>query len=41
MQRINTGVFKKPREVMENIFGVTEYLRRQILARGGDATGRR
>ena len=37
MQRINTAVFKKPLEVMENIFGVTEYLRRQILARGGDA----
>ncbi len=37
LQRINTAVFKKPLEVMENIFGVTEYLRRQILARGGDA----
>ena len=37
IQRINTGVFKAPRAVMENIFGVTEYLRRKILARGGDA----
>ena len=37
IQRINTGVFKDPRAVMENIFGVTEYLRRKILARGGDA----
>ena len=37
IQRINTGVFKKPKDVMENIFGVTEYLRRRILARGGDA----
>ncbi len=37
IQRINTQVFKKPREVMENIFGVTEYLRRRILAQGGDA----
>ncbi len=36
IQRLNTDVFKKPREVMENIFGVTEYLRRRILARGGD-----
>ncbi len=36
IQRINTSVFKKPWEVMENIFGVTEYLRRRILARGGD-----
>lgn len=25
IQRINTEVFKKPREVMENIFGVTEF----------------
>ena len=37
IQRINTSVFKKPKDVMENIFGVTEYLRRRILARGGDA----
>ena len=37
IQRINTEVFKNPHEVMENIFGVTEYLRRQILERGGDA----
>ena len=37
LQKLNTNVFKKPREVMENIFGVTEYLRSQILARGGDA----
>ena len=37
IQRINTEVFKKPQEVMENIFGVTEYLRARILARGGDA----
>lgn len=37
IQRINTTVFKNPREVMENIFGVTEYLRQRILARGGDA----
>ena len=37
IQRINTEVFKNPHDVMENIFGVTEYLRRRILARGGDA----
>ena len=36
LQRINTHVFKKPREVMENIFGVTEYLRQSIRAVGGD-----
>lgn len=37
IQRINTQVFKNPRQVMENIFAVTGYLRRRILARGGDA----
>lgn len=37
IQRINTDVFKDPHAVMENIFGVTEYLRRRIMERGGDA----
>lgn len=36
LQRINRNVFKNPREVMENIFGVTEYLRQSIRADGGD-----
>jgi acetyltransferase-like isoleucine patch superfamily enzyme len=36
VQRINPDVFKNPRGVMENIVGVTEYLRQGILARGGD-----
>ena len=36
LQRVNTNVFKQPRQVMENIFGVTEYLRRQIREAGGD-----
>lgn len=36
MQRINSNVFKKPREVMENIEGVTAFLRKQIAATGGD-----
>ncbi len=36
LQRINTAVFKKPEEVMENIMAVTSYLREQILARGGN-----
>lgn len=36
MQRINNDVFKNPREVMDNIFGVTEYLRQSIRASGGD-----
>ncbi|MEG0304450.1 MAG: phosphotransferase [Oscillospiraceae bacterium] len=37
IQRINKNVFKKPHEVMENIFGVTEYLRGIILENHGDA----
>ena len=37
LQRLNTNVFKNPAEVMQNIFGVTAYLRRQILTNGGDS----
>ena len=36
LQRVNTNVFKNPKEVMENIVGVTEFLRKRILAQGGD-----
>ena len=36
LQRVNTYVFKNPKEVMENIFGVTEFLRGSIRAAGGD-----
>ena len=36
LQRVNTNVFKRPKEVMENIIGVTEFLRRSIIAEGGD-----
>ncbi len=36
LQRVNTNVFKNPREVMANIFGVTEYLRGIIRQAGGD-----
>lgn len=36
VQRINTTAFKKPVELMENMLGVTEHLRRKILERGGD-----
>ncbi|MBQ9784556.1 MAG: aminoglycoside phosphotransferase family protein [Clostridia bacterium] len=36
LQRINTAVFKKPEEVMENIMAVTSYLRERIAERGGD-----
>lgn len=36
LQRVNIHVFKNPAEVMENIFGVTEYLRDVIRREGGD-----
>ena len=36
LQRVNSNVFKDPDGVMENIFGVTEYLRSVIRAEGGD-----
>ncbi len=36
LQRMSAAAFKHPDELMENIIGVTEYLGRQILQRGGD-----
>lgn len=36
LQRINTRVFTKPDELMENIVGVTEYLRKLIIQNGGN-----
>lgn len=36
MQRMNHETFKKPDELVENIAGVTEYLKKQIIANGGD-----
>jgi len=36
LQRINSYVFVRPREVMENIQHVTTHLRKKILAAGGD-----
>lgn len=35
-QRINTNIFRKPENLMENIHRVTEHLRTKILAAGGD-----
>ena len=32
LQRINTNVFKKPVELMENIIGVTEFLKKKIIS---------
>ncbi len=36
VQRINPHVFKKPNEVMANIWGVTEHLKKIIVEKGGD-----
>ena len=36
LQRINRFVFARPQDIMENITGVTEFLRKKILARGGN-----
>lgn len=36
IQRINHHIFKKPEELMENISGVTRYLRNRIAGQGGD-----
>lgn len=36
LQKINSNVFKKPEEVMENIYNVTEFLKKKIIAAGGD-----
>lgn len=36
MQRIATDTFKDPAGLMDNICGVTEFLRKKIVARGGD-----
>jgi len=36
VQKINTNVFKKPGELMDNIISVTNYLKEKIVADGGD-----
>ena len=36
LQKINTSIFQKPEELMENIRNVTEYLRKGIVKNGGD-----
>lgn len=36
LQRMNTNIFTRPEEVMENIIGVTSYLRKIIIKKGGD-----
>lgn len=36
LQEMNREVFERPKELMENIIGVTSYLRRKIIENGGD-----
>ena len=36
LQKINTSIFQRPQDVMENLRAVTEHLRTKILAAGGD-----
>lgn len=36
LQRMNKDVFSNPVELMENIMGVTSYLRKKIIENGGD-----
>ena len=36
LQKMNKDVFKQPIELMENVMGVTAYLREQIIKNGGD-----
>ena len=36
LQRMSAAAFKRPDQLMDNIIGVTEYLGRQIVSRGGD-----
>lgn len=36
LQMINTSIFTNPDALMENIFGVTEFLKKKIIAKGGN-----
>lgn len=36
LQRMNQNIFSNPREVMENILGVTSFLKKKIICAGGD-----
>jgi len=36
LQRMNKGIFTKPVELMENVMNVTEWLKKKIIANGGD-----
>ena len=36
LQRMNREIFEKPVELMENVIGVTEHLKKKIVEMGGD-----
>lgn len=36
LQRMNKSIFKKPVELMENVMGVTQWLKKKIVEQGGD-----
>lgn len=36
LQRMNHSIFKNPQQLMDNVVNVTEYLRKVIVAQGGD-----
>lgn len=36
LQKMNRSIFKKPQEVMENVMGVTSFLKQKIKEAGGD-----
>ena len=38
LQRMNNSIFEEPVQLMENILGVTDFLREKIAAAGGDPT---
>ena len=37
LQKINTSIFRNPAGLMDNVIGVTEHIRRKLIAEGGDA----
>lgn len=36
LQRVNTNIFKNPEELMANIYGVCEHVRKKVIEEGGD-----
>lgn len=38
LQKINTSIFKRPVELIENIINVTEFIKAKVIADGGDAS---